>query len=244
MTKDELVKFVNNEITMSGALNIPIPESEIIRIIDNETNQIYDLNRDAVLEKYTIVPHGLFYTEEFRKTRTLQFPKCVKSVGKVEELKARSMMWGINDPDISFTRAFQADLWMSPMSGDTVAYRTIQWSMWNQMKQFNLVDIQHSWNRTNHTLFFKGHDPQSNVFIEIFEKVPEEDLWEDPWVRKFICAKCKKQVAKMLGLVTYTLLGGATINASVFSEDADNDIQQCTEYWDKINQPDWFIAFP
>lgn len=243
MTKDELRKFIIEEITMSGAINISLPDKEIDRIIDNETRQLYEIYVDTITDKYTIVPCGMFYTPEFRQNRMLQFPDCVKSVGKVEEMKGRSTMWGINDPDISFSRAFQADLWMSPMGSDTVVFRTIQWSMWSQMKQFNLVDIQHSWNRQTHRLLFTGHDPKTNVFIEIFEKNPENDVWEDPYSRKWICAKVKKQVAKMLGLFTYNIIGGVTINSNVYSTEADADIEECNKHFAEINQPDWFIKF-
>lgn len=244
MRKDDLVKFVQNEITFSGAIAINLPNAEIERIIDNETRQIYDMDREASVKKYAIIPHQLFYTPEFRKTRTIQFPDCVRFVTKVEEMKARSMMWGINDPDISMTRAMQADLWMSPMGSDTVMYRTIQWSSWDQMRNFNLVDIQHSWNINEHTLLFTGHDPKNNVYIELYEKVPETDLWENPWVRKWICAKCKKQVSKMLGVFTSNLIGGTQVNANVYSDDADNDMQECKDFWDKSNTPDFFLCWP
>lgn len=244
MTKDELVRFVQNEITFSGAIDIKLPDNEVERIITNETRQIYDMDRESVQEKFAIIPLALFKTPEFRKTRTIQFPNCIRFITRVEEMKARSMMWGIHDPDISFTRAFQADLWMSPMGSDTVAFRTIQWSAWDQMKNFNLVDIQHKWNPNTHTLLFTGHDPHTNVYIEFSEKVPETVLWENPWVRKWICAKCKKQVSKMLGVFTANMVGGTTVNANVYSDDADNDMQECKDFWDKTNVPDYFICFP
>lgn len=244
MKKDDLVKFVQNEITFSGAIAINMPNAEVERIIDNETRQIYDMDRDSTMKKYAVIPKELFYTPEFRKTRTIQFPDCVRFITKVEEMKVRSMMWGINDPDIAMSRAMQADLWMTPMGTDTVMYRTIQWSSWDQMRNFNLVDIQHSWNPNTHTLLFTGHDPKNNVYIELSEKVPETELWENAWVRKWICAKCKKQVSKMLGVFTPTLIGNTQINANVYSEDADNDIQECKDFWDKNNTADWFICWP
>lgn len=244
MTKEELREFVKDEITLSGTIEIKLTDKEIERIIDNETRQLYEIYRDALVEKYTIIPVEKFYTPEFRATRTLKFPSCVKSVTRVEEMTCRSMMWGINDPDINFHRAFTADLWMSPMGSDTVVFRTIQWNMWNQLKNFNLVDIQHTWNRNSHTLIMKGHDPRANVYVEVFEEVPPQDLYEDPWVRKWICAKAKKQVAKSLGIVTYNVIGGATINYQLYSEEADAEKKECEDFFKSINTPDWFISFP
>ena len=219
MKKTDLIKFVRNEITFSGALKINMPDAEIERIIDNETEAVYDLDRESVEMKYTIIP-------------------------KLEEIKGRSSMWGINDPDISFTRLMNSDLFLSPLGSDTVALRTIQWSAWDQMKNYTLVDLNHSWNPKTHRLLITGHDPMYNVYAELSEKIDPTILWDDRWVRQWICAKAKKQVAKLFGIIPMTLLGGATLNASIIDQDADNDITACKEYWDKNNNPDWFLCFP
>ncbi len=246
MTKEDFTAWIKDELSVSGAIKISgiMPDKEISRIIDNETETLYDIYREAIVEKYTIVPRNIFWMPEFRKTRTLQFPKCVRTVDQVVEMKGRNMMWGISDPDISFSRAFQADLWMSPMGGDTVTFRTIQWQMWDQMKNFITVDMKHSWNPLNHTLLILGHDPQTNVFIHLWEGVKPVDLWENPWVKKWITAKCKKQFAKLLTIVNFTLIGNVTINASVYSQEADTDLKECDDFFKSLIQPDWFVSFP
>ena len=112
------------------------------------------------------------------------------------------------------------------------------------MKNYTLVDLNHSWNPKTHRLLITGHDPMYNVYAELSEKIDPTILWDDRWVRQWICAKAKKQVAKLFGIIPMTLLGGATLNASIIDQDADNDITACKEYWDKNNNPDWFLCFP
>lgn len=244
MKKTDLIKFIQNEVTFSGALKFGFPDAEVERIIDNETELIYDLNRESVETKYAIIPKGLFYTPAFRKTRTIQFPNCIRFVTRFEEIKGRSSMWGINDPDISFTRLMNSDLFLSPLGSDTVAMRTIQWSAWDQMKNFTLVDLNHSWNPNTHRLLVTGHDPTQDVYMEFSEKIDPTILWENRWVRQWLCAKAKKQVARLLGLFSANYAGGTTINANLIDQDADNMMQECKEFWDKNNNPDWFICFP
>jgi len=36
-----------------------------------------------------------------------------------------------------------------------------------------------------------GHDPYNDVYCEVAVKVDEQELFEDPWVRQWIAAKCK-----------------------------------------------------
>ncbi len=61
------------------------------------------------------------------------------------------------------------------------------------------------------------------------------------WVRKWICAKAKKQMAKAIGLFSTSLLGGTTINHQMLTEEANSEIQECKDFFDKTNVPDWFL---
>lgn len=112
MTKQEMIEWLDDEVTMSGSLNISLSEKEYSRVIDKETNMIYELYPEAIRYDYTIIDVNTFYTPEFRKNRSIQFPKCVLSVIRFEEMKRRNAMMGINDPDFSFNKTFQADMWL------------------------------------------------------------------------------------------------------------------------------------
>lgn len=243
MTKNEFIEWLKNEVTMSGTLNLSLADKEYERIIDKETNMIYELYPEAVSYNFCVIHKNVFYTPEFRRNRMIQFPECVLSVIKFEEMRARNSMWGIADPDFSWNRMFQADLWMGPqMAMDTVMFRTIQWSTWDQLKQFQLVDIKHKWNRAKHQLMVEGHDPYCNVFCEVACKVDGPELWEDPWVKQWIAAKAKLQVAKKLGTFTVTAIGGVTVNTNLYTEEANNDLTDCKEHWKDMQQADFLYT--
>lgn len=236
MTKDELIKWIKNDVTIGGQLQINIPDSEYDRVIDYRTRELLEYYMDALESRFVIIHPRVFMSPEFRSNRTIQFPECVISVYKFYEMRRRNGLFGINDPDISFNRAFQSDMWFgSPMNFDTVSYRLIQWSTWDQMKQFTLIDIQHSWNRNTHRLLVTGHDPKVPVFCEFYQRIPNEDLWEDPWAKKWISAYVKKEVARLIGTFTTTFVGGVTVNASLYSDEADKDIDACKEYFKNVN---------
>lgn len=126
MTHDEFKEWLKDEVTISGALSIEIPDKEYDRIINKELKAVYELSPEAVKESYTIIPAEYFYREEFRKNRTIQFPSCVVSINRFVEMKRRNTLFGINDPDFSFNKTFMADMWLgSQMNMDSVAFRTI-----------------------------------------------------------------------------------------------------------------------
>lgn len=228
MIRKEFVKWIQSEVTCGGMIKINFPDSEIERIIDRELKVLEELNPDSQIDAYTVIPVQAFYTPEFRATRTFQFPDCVLTVTKFEEMKRRNAMFGIMDPDFSFNRCFQADLWLgSQMNMDSVAFRTIQWSVWDQLKQFTLVNIQHKWNYVEHKLLVLGHDPKVNVFCGLKVKADEQQLFDNAWVRKWIAAHCKLQAIKALTFIQTQQIGGATLNTQAMQAEADNDINDC-----------------
>lgn len=232
MTRSEFKQWLKEEITLDGALSIDIPDNTYERIIDRELKYMYEVNPDAQMESFFVIPRQVFMAPEFRQNRSIQFPECVLSVFKFEEMKQRNSMFGIMDPDFGFNKAFQADLWLgSLMNMDSVAFRTIQWSAWDQLKQFTLVNIQYDWNLPTHKLLVKGHDPHVNVFCGLYVKTPEQELFDNVYVQKWIAAQMKLQANKLMTLFTTNLIGGVTINMSSYTEEANKDIEDCKKYW-------------
>ena len=245
MTHDEFKEWLKDEVTISGALSIDIPDKEYDRIINKELKAVYELSPEAVKESYTIIPVEYFYREEFRKNRTIQFPSCVVSVNKFVEMNRRNTLFSINDPDFSFNKTFMADMWLgSQMNMDSVAFRTIQWSLWDQMKQFNLIDIKHRWNWDEHTLLVLGHDPRVNVFCGMHVKVDKEHVFDDYWAQKWIAAKMRLRANTLLTLFQTNLIGGVTINMASYVEEANNDITECKEKWKDNNNIPIFDTIP
>lgn len=183
MTRSEFIQWLMDEVTMSGSLTVNITEKEINRIIDRELKTMYDMNPEATELAWLIIPMKKFYEPEFRKTRTIQFPDCVISITKFVEMKRRNTMFGIADADFSFNKTFRGDMWYGQASLlDAIGYRLVTWSAWDQLKQFTLIDMHHEWNLAEHRLTVLGHDPRTNVFVELLQKVDEQALFDNIWV--------------------------------------------------------------
>lgn len=237
MTKDEFRNWLKADVTLDGAVAINLPDATYDRIIDREIKQLYEIDPDATEEDFFVIPVRAFYTPEFRKNRKIQFPDCVISVTRFEEMKQRNNMFGIMDPDFGFNKAFMSDLWLgSLMNMDSVAFRTIQWSAWDQLKQFTLIDIQHRWNPISKELLVLGHDPAVNVFCGLYVKVPESELYDNVWVQKWVSAHCKLQANKLLTIFSTNLVGGITIQMAGYVEEANKDIEACKEYFKSLNR--------
>lgn len=243
MTLDELVDLVIQEITASCSLPFAPSATEVKRIIDLESRYLYREYRASVQNGYYILDKKYYSTQEWRNTRTYQLPECVMAIKVIYELTSGQRIFGIHDPDLNFDRMMAADLYLTPLSSDQITYRTIQWSFWDLARTFNLRDIQHGFNINTHRLIITGRDPDESLWIQTLNKIPSEDLYEDPIFIKWIIAKAKIQLAKILGTFQYNLLGNVTINFADIRAEGQEELKELKEKIASDEVPDWFIMF-
>ena len=62
MTRSEFIEWLKSVITMSGTINISLPEQEYNRIIDRELNMIYELYIESVKYDKCVIPRDVFYS--------------------------------------------------------------------------------------------------------------------------------------------------------------------------------------
>ena len=220
-----------------------MPPLEIERLIDLEASWIYREYRDAVQDGWYILDKRYFGTPEWKRTRTFQLPDCTMAIKVCYEMTSGQRVFGINDPDMSFDRLMAADLYLTPLSSDQITYRTIQWSFWDLAKQFNLRDIQHHFSINTKRLIITGRDPVESLWLATLNKIPEEDLYDDPVFLKWIIARGKTQLARILGTFDYTLLGGIKINFSDIRSEGQDELKELKEKIKSDSPADFFLLF-
>jgi hypothetical protein len=243
MTKQELIDEIKNEISASCSLPFKPPDSEIERIIKLESRWLFREYRDALYTTWYILDKAFYDTVEWTNTRTFQMPECVEGIKVVYELTSGQRVFGIHDPDLQFDRLMAADLYLTPLSSDQITYRTIQWSFWDLARAFNLRDIQTSFNLNTKRLKIIGRDPTESLFVVTLNRIPLEDFYEDPIVIKWMIAKAKISLARILGTFNYNLLGNTTINYDIWKSEGQDELQELKEKIISDNAPDYFYMF-
>lgn len=244
MTKAELINIVQGELTASCALPYSPPDKEIDRIIELEMKWLYREYRELVTDRIYILDKRYYGSPEWKATRTYQLNKCTQGVKRVTEMTNGSRVFGINDPDLNFDRLMASDLYLTPLSSDQITYRTIQWSFWDLARAYNLVDINHRFNPNTHRLVITGRTPVESLFILAMDEIPREDAYEDPIVEKWIIAKSKISLARIMGTFNYQLAGNVTINYEQWRSEGQEELAELKETVNDNNSPDWFLMFP
>lgn len=241
MTKQEFIAEVNGEISASAAIPFSLPVPEIERLIRLEMEWMYREYRDAVQDAWYVLDKRYFGTQEWKNTRTFQLPDCVMAVRYLYEMTSGQRVFGIHDPDMSFDRLMAADLYLTPLSSDQITYRTIQWSFWDLARQFNLKDINHHFNINTKRLIITGRDPSESLWLTTLNKIPEEDLYDDPLFLKWVIARGKTQLARIIGTFNYTLIGGIQINYADIRAEGQAELDILKEKIKSDSPADWFM---
>ena len=244
MTKNELIKEVQDALTSSCALPYSPPDKEIERIIRVEMKWLYREYRDLWQDQIYILNKRLYGSLAWKKTRTYQMPECVVGIKSCWEMTQGNRVFGINDPDLNFDRLMASDLYLTPLSSDQITYRTIQWSFWDLARAFNLRDINHDFNLNTKRLIITGRDPTESLFVLSMIQIPDEDAYDDPIVLKWMIAQGKRSLARILGAFNYQLLGNITINFEQYRSEGNEELQELKDKIKGDDVPDWFIMFP
>lgn len=240
MTLDELIEMTQDELTVSSGLPNSISPKEIERIIKTAERWFYVNYKHAVESDYYIVPHSYFSEKEFKNRRFIQMPDCVTNITDLREIRGGSRI-GIVDRDITENKIIASELFLNPVIGDDLVMRTAQYAYWDLTKAYFLDTIAFTFNQNTKRVKITGRDPRTSVIIRCMSKIPDDKLYNDDYFIRYVFARAKIQLGMMYSLYIYQLPGGVTINASVFKDQGEKELQEIKEQIDKEQPPDWFL---
>lgn len=244
MTKQDLIQLVTDELTVSGSLDISLKEKEIDRIIETEKKYVFREWRDTVELRYGVIPVESFRSQQFKSSRTVQMPDCVWGIYEFREIKDSARLFGINDPDLNFDRVMNSDLYLAgPFMSDIITSRIVSYSFFDLARSFTVYDVGFNFNVNTKRLKVIGHDPLNPVLINAYVQIEDSDLFDDYYFQRWIIARCKTQMHRLLKTFEYNLVGGVNIT-TMYGEQGKEEMQEIKEIIDKRNPPDWFIMFP
>ena len=109
--------------------------------------------------------------------------------------------------------------------------------------KYDLHDIQFSFNELTHKITLLGRIPRNDIYVEAISTIPESSYWEDIMVQRWIIAKCKIQIARILGLFSTTQVGSTQFNIDSYKTEGEAEIAELKEYFNNINTMDFMAMF-
>ena len=230
-TEDEFIALVQQELSVACSLPFTVPVTEIQRIIKFSADWFYKKYEDAVEERYYFISTKSFQSEQFKRERTVTMPDCVFSVWQLKKLKEdfSRMMSFDGTADFGIERLFLSDSVSIGQGTENLMYYTLNLYWLDVASHIINHTISYNYNRNSKRLFIAGQTPDRDCVAMCYVKVPMEHLMKDEIFYRYVVAKCKIQLSRILGTFNFNLPGNIQINYDLIRSEGQDEITKIEE---------------
>jgi hypothetical protein len=251
---DNFINEVTQELTVSCQLPYNIPKKEIARIIERAKQWFYKHYEYSVEEKFLALTPEEYNknTEAFRKNGEITLPNAVWAVNAVFQLSRFSgedggfSNYSFNSSDTDF--AVDKMVYNSYYGGgegiasENLMYFVINEYFIDSARQVLQNAMSYTFNYLNHKFRFLGEKPDYTVVFQVYTKLDDCSLFGDEIFLRYVVARCKQQLARVMGTFNYNLPGGITINYDLYKSEGDDEIAAITEEIKTDEGTDYFFT--
>lgn len=243
MTIEELIDFVQQDITVSGALPKLIPDKEIRRLITGKAMPYFYENAYYAVEKsYLFAHHKSFSIDKTTGYSYLQLPCEVQNIAWVYGVTDHSLFQlGIAAPNLSVNLGVTNQPYLSSFTttiGELAVYKVVIDYFADTLDMLSKHTYKFDYNFNNNRLhiltsmYESGRSAfgiKKNLILECFMQIAPEDLFEYELFRRYIIGLSKKQIATLVTRYNFELPGNISINGESLKADGDADILEVKE---------------
>ena len=244
MLRDEFIQEIQDEITVGCSLPFSVPKKEIERIIKYGEKWIYKKYEEAVEERYYTIKKSQLEDANFKNYRTIQLPECIYSVNSVTQIDTafNSSTPFSNMADFSLEKALFKNINDISNSTEALMEYVMYESFIDLSRHILYHPISYNYNRLSRDLVILGETPTADMVLQVYNKVPLEDLMGDEIFYRYCVAKAKTQLARILGAFDFKLPGGISINFDAYKDEGVNELEKLEEELKNDEGMDWFIT--
>jgi hypothetical protein len=226
MTLDELIHYVNLNLTFSGALPQYLNNQQIENIIENIAKPYF--HRDVFeskIKEYIYIPKNAFMTEKYTQYKYVELPCTTQTVVWLYQVNDTSLFsLGVQAPNLSVNLGVTNQPYLSSSVssiGELGVYKVIIDGFADMLNTLTKHTLKFDYNRISKQLniltamgMSPYQDNRTALIAEVYSSISDEDLYESTLFRQYVDAECLMQLGNMLLMFDITLPGASKINAS------------------------------
>jgi len=218
MTLEELVDFVQADLTFSGMLPKVLPDIEIQRIIKEDALEWFYKNYQfAVMKTYYRLDKDFINSEQYTAVGYIVLPEEVENVVKISEINDPSLFRiGIQAPNLSINFGVTNQPYLTSFVtnvGELATYRQILSAFSDEVNKLARHFTKYSFNPVNKRLNILD-EVRSSFMLDCYVRIQQEEVFKDNFFKKYIVALCTIRLGQMLGRLIFNLPGGFQYSAT------------------------------
>jgi hypothetical protein len=242
---EELIDFVQNDITIGCSLPKILPDTEIRRFVETRAKEwFYQNYQYAVSKQYYFLDRNAFSTEEYTRYKYIELPCEIQSISYVYQMRGDSLLQlGINSPNLSVNMGVTNQPYLSSYVttiGELGVYKTLIDNLSDMMNQLNLYTTKFHFNYRTHR-FNVLTNVKYHLILECYVNIPDEDLFTDPYFIKYVTGWSKWQMGNLTGRYSVQLPGGVTINNQDLTTQGKEEMKEVQDEIMNMSQGAFFF---
>jgi len=244
MTRQQFNDRVKQELTVACAVPFDLKVSEINRITDQSARWFYDNFDGAVEDRIYVIPVTAFSTSQFRQYRTLTMPDCVYGITQLKKLREDFVPSFSFDgtTDITAEKVIFKDSANLGYGSESLMYYALNLYWIDLASHLLNHTISFTFNTDSKALFFGGETPNRDVVANCMVELPLEHLMHQDLFFRFVVAKAKIQLSRMIGTFKFPLIGNVEINYELVRDEGKEELAEVKEKIKGDNAMDFFMT--
>ncbi len=144
--------------------------------------------------------------------------------------------------DFGIERLFLSDSVSLGQGTENLMYYTLNMYWLDVASHIITHTISFNYNRSSNRLFFAGETPDRDCIAHVYAKLPMEYLMKDEIFYRYVVAKCKIQLSRILGTFDFNLPGNIKINYDLIRTEGQEEIQKIEEEIKSEEGMDFFFT--
>lgn len=232
MTIEQLVDFVQADLTFTGMMPKVLPDLEIQRIIkENALQWFYKNYQWALIKSYYKLDKRVINTDEYTNNGFIILPEECENVVKIYNISDPSIFrFGVQFSNLgmglSMGVANQPFLTSQVTNiGELATYRQILSGFASELNKLSKLYNKYAYNSESKRLHLLG-EVRNDLMLEVYLRIEQEELMNSNLFKDYVVGFSRLRLGQMLQRVTFQLPGN-------FSYNADSLISQGQELIDK-----------
>lgn len=218
MTIEQLVDYVQADLTFSGLMPKVLPDLEVQRIIKEHALQWFYKNYQwAVIKTYYKLDKKFINSDYYTKHGYIILPEECENVVKIYNISDPSLFRiGIQSPNLSINFGVTNQPYLTSFVtnvGELGVYRQILSAFSSELNKMAKLYNKYSYNPENRRLHLLG-EVRNSLMLEIYAHIEQEELMQSQLFKDYTVGMSRIRLGQALQRFTFNMPGGFSYNAA------------------------------
>ena len=217
MTIEQLVDYVQADLTFSGMLPKVLPDLEIQRIVKEEALEWFYKNYQlAVIKSYYYLDRSFINSEEYTAHGYIVLPEEIENITKISEVNNPSLFRiGIQAPNLSINFGVTNQPYLTSFVtnvGELATYRQILSAFSDEVNKLARNFTKFNFNPINKRLNILD-EIRCSFMLDVYVRIQQEEIFNNYLFKNYVRALSKLRLGEALGRLTFQMPGNFQYNA-------------------------------